>query len=517
MSDPARSDLLEFLQRNRERTLVEWEKAVRRLAPARQLEIQELRDHIPKLLDRLIDVIQGAEPERATATQAEQHAGTRLDQGFSLGQIAEEYQVLRATLFRLIESEAAPLEAGALVVLNEAIDHAVARALEHYHRLRARTLGALERVTQEAFASHAEPMRSFLQRFLKVVCETMPDVDSAVIYIREGDRLVVHAAVGVDAMIDNPGLSVGEGFAGTAASEHRPRYTARADADDIAETEPIVAAGIRAMYAAPLIHGPELFGVAQMASRTATAFSEDDRQLFADMAQRAAMVISHRRLVEDREMLLGVLSHDLRNPLNTITIGAGFLATRDLSDVEKRTLDRITHAAARMDRMIGDLSDYTKARFGSGIAVERHVMDLKEMLGQLVGEQRTQNPGREIALHADGDLVGEWDRGRVYQIVANVVRNALAHGDPGTPITISTGSSDGEVEVSVHNKGAPIDPALLPQLFDAFKRGKTRAKGMGLGLFIAQQLAVAHGGIVSVESTREHGTTFTVRLPRWAH
>jgi len=517
MGEPQRPSLLEFLRRNRERALAEWEELVRDMSPAKRLELTALRDHVPELLDRLIDIVEGRAPAAAFSTLPDEHAATRIDQGFSVTQIAEEYRILRATLFRLLEAEPTRPEAGALLVLNEAIDHAVMRALERYHQVRARTLDALERVTQEAFAATDASLNDFLRRFVGVVVETMPDVDTAMIYMRELERLVPRASTGVDSVMTESSVAMGQGFAGLVAESRSPRYTSSATNDPAVSRE-LVDAGIKTLYAVPLLHGDELLGVAKMGSRTATAFSEDDRQLFVDMAQRCAIVIAHRRIAEDREMLLGVLSHDLRSPLNTISMGAGFLKTREqLSDVGNRAVDRIVSAAARMDRMIGDLTDFTRVRFGAGIAIDRHVMDLSEMLAQLAAELRAQHPSRTLELDAEDDFVGEWDRTRLVQVVTNLVNNALAYGDAASPITIRARGTDADVTISVHNAGAPIPPRLVPQLFEAFKRGKTQTKGTGLGLYIVQHVAAAHGGVVSVESTREGGTTFSVTLPRWTH
>ena len=515
MDEPQKSGLLEFLRRNRERALAEWEGAVRRMSPAKRLELTALRDHVPELLDRLIDIVETGGSANGMAPLPDQHAATRIDQGFSVTQIAEEYRVLRSTLFRLLETEPAPLEAGALLVLNEAIDHAVLRALERYHQVRARTLDALERVTQEAFAANEAPLGDFLRRFAGVIVETVPDVDTAIIYLRELDRLVARATLGIESAMPDLSVAMGEGFAGGVAGTRSPRFTATAESEPGVRRD-LVEAGIRAVYAVPLIHGDELLGVAKMGSRTATAFSEDDRQLFADMAQRAAIVIAHRRLAEDRDMLLGVLGHDLRSPLNTIALGSGFLKREPLSAAGARTVERIASAAARMDRMIADLADYTHVRFGAGIAVERHVMDLSEMLEHLVPELRAQHASRTIELAADGDLAGEWDRTRLVQVVTNLVNNAVAYSEPSSTITVRAFGTDRDVTLAVHNTGPPIPARLLPQLFEAFKRGKSRTQGTGLGLYIVQHIAAAHGGLVSVESTREGGTTFTVTLPRWS-
>lgn len=509
--------LADFLRRNRERTVQQWEEEVRRIPTARRLDLDALRDHIPALLDRVIETVERGVLSLEPLPNA--HARTRLDQGFSLEQIAEEYRILRTSLMRLLEAEPGPLEAGALLVLNEAIDHAVERALGRYHQMRARTLAALDRLSREALTFEGDSLRDLLHRLLAVIVETTEDVDTAAIYLKEWDRLVLRAAAGVEARVeDDFSLAFGEGIAGTVAAQGSPYFTESAATDPLTRSPGLVESGIKALYAVPLVVPGDLIGVATMGSRTASLFSQDDRQLFEDMAQRASLLISHRMLAQERETLLGVLSHDLRSPLSTITVGATYLRKREtLSEFGSRALHRILSGADRIERMIGALSEFTKVRFGAGLPIEPEVIDLEDTLRQLVTELRAQYPDRDLRLEARGDLVGEWDRVRVGELVTNLVSNAVVYGDPSKPISVRAEGEDdgGMVSVSVHNEGTPIPPGLLRHLFQPFRRGQTHVSGMGLGLYIVKHVAKAHGGDVSVESRREGGTTFTARLPRW--
>ncbi len=144
------------------------------------------------------------------------------------------------------------------------------------------------------------------------------------------------------------------------------------------------------------------------------------------------------------------------------------------------------------------------------------MIDLGDALRQLVSELRPQVGDRALQLDVKGDVVGEWDRVRIGQVVSNLVTNAIAYGDSSSPITIGADGTDEKVvTLSVHNTGQPIPAGLIPTLFEAFRRGRTRVAGLGLGLFIVRHVAHAHGGDIEVDSTRDRGTTFTVRLPRW--
>jgi signal transduction histidine kinase len=518
MQDSARSAVVQFLRHNRDRVLEEWEGAAGKLPTAAQLDLGGLRDHVPGLLDSLVEAMSSGNPPESADTLPDEHARTRLDQGFSLEEVAREYHLLRSALFRVMASRAAPLDPGALLELNEGIDYALMRALRRYHVSRSRTLEALDRISQDAFASHGESLRELLYRLLARMPETIEAADVGIIYLRDWDRLVVRAAVGLELTEGQLALPTGESLAGLVASSRRPCFTDDAAHDPRVHNEALVRAGVKALYAVPLLYGDDLIGVAKMGSRTASTFGDDDRQLFRDMAQRASVVIAHHRWAEEREVLLGVIGHDLRSPLGTITMGAAHLGRREpLSETGRRVLQRVTSAAWRMEGIIAGLTDYAKARFGGGLPVDRQVMDLGEAVPQLAGELATHHPDRELRFDVKGDAVGEWDRGRIGQIVANLVDNAVRYGAPQSPIQITVDGSQGtDVVLAVHNTGPAIPAALLPHLFEAFKRGKTQqGPGMGLGLYIVQHVAHAHGGTVSVDSTDERGTTFSVRLPRW--
>ncbi len=231
-----------------------------------------------------------------------------------------------------MQAERVPVEAGPLLFLNDAIDHALERALTRYHEARSKTLAALERIAQEAFASHGKELREFLRRFLAIILDTNEPVDTAVIYLREWDRLVVRAAVGVEASAeDSFSVRLGEDIAGTVAAQRQSYFTSSAATDPLARNAALIESGMgkNPRITTFMIYGDDLIGVAKMGSRTATDFSEDDRQLFSEMAQRASVLIAHRRLAEEREVFSGS-SADLRSPLNTITMSAGYLGSERL-------------------------------------------------------------------------------------------------------------------------------------------------------------------------------------------
>lgn len=217
------------------------------------------------------------------------------------------------------------------------------------------------------------------------------------------------------------------------------------------------------------------------------------------------------------QQLIGIVSHDLRNPLNAILLGASSLLSReDLSDRNVASIARIRSAAERAARLIGDLLDLTRARLGGGIPVQPRPAELRHVAQQVVEELQPAYPDREIRVEVQGDTHGLWDPDRIAQVIGNLVTNALKYGAPGSPVEIRIAAEDGEVHLAVHNHGEPIPAETVPTLFEPGGRAAPDPTGrsVGLGLYIVERIADAHAGRVEVDSAEGRGTTFTVRLPR---
>ena len=244
-----------------------------------------------------------------------------------------------------------------------------------------------------------------------------------------------------------------------------------------------------------------------------------------DITDRKRTEAAHARIVDElsravhiSEMFIGILSHDLRNPLSAVLAGAQVLALQPLDEKSTRVLSRVVSSSDRMGRMIDQLLDFTRARIGQGIPLRRDAGDLALIAHDAIEEGKASSPGADLRLTVHGDSTGEWDRDRVAQILSNLVGNALQHGDPSRPIDLTIDGADPDlVTLSIENIGVvPTD--LLPILFNPFrgtlqKRGKSR--GLGLGLYVARQIALAHGGELEVSCTAI-ATTFRLRLPRSA-
>jgi signal transduction histidine kinase len=166
-----------------------------------------------------------------------------------------------------------------------------------------------------------------------------------------------------------------------------------------------------------------------------------------------------------------------------------------------------------MGRMISDLVDFSLGELGGGIPCVPETADLGEICREAVDGLRASHPERAIALEATGAFIGSFDHDRVAQVISNLVTNAVVHG--GDPITIRVHEASDHVVTEVHNLGTAIAAEALPSLFDPFRRGpRARRGGLGLGLYIVQQIALAHGATCIVDSTNDHGTTFRIAWPR---
>ncbi len=248
----------------------------------------------------------------------------------------------------------------------------------------------------------------------------------------------------------------------------------------------------------------------------------DSEELAARVATAVQTRRSHSMLqsaAEFRERFIGILGHDLRQPLGTLSIGTSVLMTHDLPEGDAKTVRRLFAATQRMSRMIADLLDLTRTRLGGGIPVDRRPMDLNDACREVVEEVQMANPERVIELRAAADGRGAWDRDRLQQVCTNLIGNAIQYGDASAPIIVRVSGDEHDVTLVVENAGAAIPPAVQATLFDPFRRGTNEASaargqgGLGLGLFIVQQIAQQHDGSITVESD-EVRTAFSVRMPR---
>lgn len=239
-----------------------------------------------------------------------------------------------------------------------------------------------------------------------------------------------------------------------------------------------------------------------------------------DQALTEATIRFTEEVDRSRELFLGILGHDLRNPLTAI-IGLAELQLRARTpERQAAAAAQIGNSARRMSHMITDLVELTRLRLGAGIAIRPSEVSLRGICAGVIEEMRAIYPNRVFHLDCTDALQGTWDEPRMFQVLSNLLGNAVQHGADDTPITMRGLRQEDVVTLEVHNHGATIPPEMIPKLFDCLVQGDNgerdaddHSTSLGLGLYIAKEIIVAHDGEIEVQSADALGTTFTARLP----
>jgi signal transduction histidine kinase len=236
-----------------------------------------------------------------------------------------------------------------------------------------------------------------------------------------------------------------------------------------------------------------------------------------DFATSAAVHRYTGRRDEIRERFISILGHDLRNPLSSILLGAATIAALPCATAKHATTASIIQRSAeRMQRMIADVMDFAQAHLGDGIPSVPAECDMRTLATEAARELQLANPERVITLEANGDLRGAWDKDRVIQALSNLIGNSVQHGTDPIRIVVDEAADHMSVRTRVENRGRAIPTGELNQLFQPFGPNRDPAKrrsGLGLGLFIVQQIAIAHGALCKVTSDDEL-TAFEINWPR---
>lgn len=240
-----------------------------------------------------------------------------------------------------------------------------------------------------------------------------------------------------------------------------------------------------------------------------------ERSLLEARERAETAALAQHETAQLREQFMAILGHDLRNPLAAIEGGTRLLAKEDLSARGRLVLKEMSQSVARANLLVSNVLDFARGRLGEGLSLQRDAREpLTPVLEQIVAEVRATAPEHTIV--ADFDIPGpvDCDRARIGQLAANLLSNAVAHGDPSAPIKMAARTVGGNLEISVENAGMPISLKAQRQLFQPFFRGSVRrnTQGLGLGLYIVSEIAQAHGGHVSVASSAT-ATRFTFTMP----
>jgi signal transduction histidine kinase len=228
-----------------------------------------------------------------------------------------------------------------------------------------------------------------------------------------------------------------------------------------------------------------------------------------------------RAAAEDRallaEQMVGIVSHDLRNPLSAILMGTTLMGMGEALPAQKeRVMRKVQSAARRAQRLVEELLDFTQARVGKGLALKMAEVDLDALMTSIVDELRLSFSDVEFH-HRENPLGSAWlDADRIHQLFGNLVANAAMYGAQGKPVRLKCAIDGGELVLSVHNEGEAIPASMFAAMFAPMIRGQahqSEQRGVGLGLYIVRAIAEGHSGTVDVTSSAEDGTCFTVRMP----
>jgi len=220
-----------------------------------------------------------------------------------------------------------------------------------------------------------------------------------------------------------------------------------------------------------------------------------------------------------RNLLLGMLGHDMRSPLNTILMTAQYLGALNAGASVSEAASRLIQSGSSMKTLLDDLVDFNRTRLGLGIKVNIAALNLASLFAGELEQLRGANPGRLIELETAGDTRGFWDGPRLQQLLRNLVANAIIHGAAGAPIRVMLTGAETSVALEVKNNGPAIKKEIVDRIFDPLARGVGQDNqddstgGLGLGLYIVREIALAHGGEVNVHSDNSE-TVFIVSLPR---
>jgi signal transduction histidine kinase len=238
-----------------------------------------------------------------------------------------------------------------------------------------------------------------------------------------------------------------------------------------------------------------------------------------DQAVKESVAHYTKTINDSRNLFLGVLGHDLRNPIAAASMAAQWMERAGTKDPKQaKVVSELIQTTDRATRFLNDLLDLTRSTFGTDIPVAKSQTDMAALCHEIANELRTINVDRRVDITLEGDPIGSWDRARMGQVLSNLMSNAIQYSDASSPVTVTVTGTDPEtVTVSVHNLGTPIPPKKQQIIFQSWVRGQEvneHGSHLGLGLYIARLIVEAHGGEIGVTSDHESGTTFFLQLPR---
>jgi signal transduction histidine kinase/FixJ family two-component response regulator len=405
------------------------------------------------------------------------------------------------------------------------------RELEQEKRARVRAVAEGERQHRLAQALDrfsgavltAAGLDDLLHKLLEVFVDTVP-VDVAVARLREGDLLRSRAAIGLEEEVAAGfSLSLADGLPGSADGEHQPLVFLPSALEAPCKSAGIREKGIRGLHCLPLRQGDELVAIIYLGNREERPYSDAEADLVGALAGRAALALVRqlqidalRQGIRSREDVLGIVAHDLRNPINVIALAASTLLQRLPDSSARRPAERIIRGAQRADRLIQGLLEIDAIE-GGRFAITTETVETANMILSALESQQSLAADASIIISTDlsPELPPvEADQERILEVIENLVGNAIKFTSPGGSVTVGASGQGNEILFWVKDTGVGIPAEALPHLFDRFWQARKKdRRGTGLGLTICKAIVEAHGGRIWPETKTGQGTTMFFTVP----
>ncbi len=542
---PRASALAEFLRRSSDPNTSDWLRLARELPSARSLDREALARFVPRLLEAIARVAEaGDRGERELSELAAAHAEERLASGFELEEIVQEHSMLRACV--LAQAQSARLGAADLASVSRAIDAAVIAAVRHHATARDRGVDR-SRERHRFLASASRRLSESLEldetlaSLAQLCIERLSDWCAIDLVLEDGSlrRVVVEhrdpekRALAGELYSRYPAeRGIRAGGALQVVQTARPVLVTRVTdellrrvARDEEHLRILRGLGLRSYICVPMSARGRVLGAITLCSDDPRRLHDElDLEVAEELAQGAALAVENARLyresresIQQRDELLAVVSHDLRNPLNVVHMGATLLAENGagaLGSVRDQA-ERILRAAHRMERLSQDLLDVASIERGQ-LAVVRKPEPPEPIFEEITESFRAPMQARGIDLRVSSTLRAalDVDRDRVIQVLANLLSNAQRFTPSGGSVTVSAEEEGQYACFSVADTGSGIPADEQPHLFRRHWRGRDAGyRGTGRGLAIAKGIVEAHGGRIWLESAVGQGTTFYFTLP----
>lgn len=480
----------EFLRANLEKIVADWMRAVRaRLPAARHADKLALEDNVPGMLERIAASLANGGERLGSSVEAvnplddlsQLHASERLLLGYDVGQVVDEYRLLRRTVLQLFADVAppgGPRQIRALSFFDECIDLAVTSAVERFSRERQRIIERWQLAAEAADVGLWDLDLGTKEVVADARCKALFGLSAEARTDFNALRDAIHPD---DLPLVDQGLRAA--LDPNSDDDFRAEYRVKGIGDGVERW--IIARG-------------------RVTERDAAGAPRRLMGTVLDSGDR-------KRAERERELFVAAIGHDLRNPLATIKALAD--RTARVGDDATGAAARIASTANRMARMLDELLDFSRSQLGD-LPLDRDEVDLREVFAEVADEIVHQHPNLKVPVSAVGATTGYWDRARLTHVAQNLLMNAVRHGDTSRPITVELRGQGDVLTFSVHNHGSPIDRALLATLFEPFRRARIGGEGLGLGLYIVKEVLEAHGGEIAVHSDAASGTAFSALLPR---